>query len=408
MTPDELESSVLSGLRGSEDLQILTKRDVTANDFLTYRGVYEWIYEYIRVYGTLPNVTLLRNQFPDFQYMPVPDSLDYLASELKRVSVRREAKELLKNQIEKIDENTYEAIEAIASGLYALRPRDSLAMSLTDQSVVQRYNRYLTFKENIGVETIPTGWGFFDNRGAYWRRGEIVGFVARTFVGKSWSILQSSAVAWAAGYRVLFISPEIGIDEAERRFDTIVAHLLNFPIVLNDLRYGHQDSKENYFKVTEKLKERADFLTIDSINGRKVSPQRIHELALRFKPDVVAIDGVRYVDDDNRASAGWERILNVCTDLKTLSNILRFVTLTVQQVKPEVSPFRVPALEDVMYGDGFVQSMDRVVTLSFNEESSELRDMTVQKDRTSGEPLTSRINVEFKPGVGAMGEVRGF
>lgn len=405
MTPDEVESAVLSSIRSVEDLQTLLKRDITAKDFLTYKNIYEWYYEYLRSYGNVPDSRLVGNQFPDFSYHPMPESLDFLSTELKRISVRRDAKDLLREQLNQIDDNTYEAIENIASGLYALRPKSSLALSVTDQTAMERYNKYLAFKENVNVETIPTGWGFFDNRAAFWRRGEVIGFVARTFVGKSWSILQSSTVAWSKGYRVLFISPEIGISEAERRFDTIAANLLGTPINLNDLRYGHTESAENYLKVAEEQSKRAEFLTIDSINGRKVSPQRIHELALRFKPDMVAIDGIRYVDDDNRSNAGWERILNVCTDLKTLSNMLRFVTLTVQQVKPEVSPFRVPGLEDVMYGDGFVQSMDRVITLSFNEENSELRDMTVQKDRTSGEPLTDRITVEFKPGIGAIGRV---
>lgn len=396
--------TVLSSLQTSEDISTLRKAEVTEEDFGNIvRPVYEYFMNHVRTYQQVPPQLLLAQTFSEFRSTPIPGTIDALALELKKRSTSRRARMVLIEQIKGIETDPYGTIDGINLSLSSLKPRATLSLSVTDQTARERFDRYVTKGKTGTLGTIPTGWDFFDKRRAYWQPGELVGFVARPFVGKSWSIIHSCAVAWHNGFRVLFVSPELGIDEAEKRFDVCGARLSGSPIILSDLRYGNEASQDNYRRYVEGASQRRDFHTIDSVGGKKVTPQRLMEVANSFKPDIIGIDGIGFMGDDNKAQAGWERIYNVCVDMKRLGVVNKFATLTVQQVKPQVPGHRVPGLEDVMYGDGFVQTCDRVVTLSFNEESSQIRDMTVQKDRITGEPILERRHVAFNPDVGDFG-----
>jgi hypothetical protein len=404
LNDDELEATLLSSIESSDDLGIMMRAEITEEDFGNIiRPVYSYFINHVRQYQKMPPLTLLAQTFADFTPRQIIGSVDALSVELKKRSVSRRARMVLIEQIKNIESDPYGTIDGLNVALSALKPRSSLSLSVTDQTAGARYDRYVEKGKTGLLGTIPTGWDFFDKRSAYWQYGELVGFVARPFVGKSWSIIHSSAVAWASGFRVLFVSPELGIDEAEKRFDVCAARLSGSPIILSDLRYGHESSQDNYRRYVEAASQRKDFHTIDSVNGKKVTPQRLMEVANKFKPDIISIDGIGFMGDDNKSSAGWERIYNVCVDLKQLGVMNRFATLTVQQVKPQVPGHRVPGLEDVMYGDGFVQTCDRVITLSFNEDSSLVRDMTVQKDRITGEPILERRHVTFNPDIGDFG-----
>lgn len=405
MNVAEAEMALISSIEDSSDLGHIAKVDITKTDFDKCREVWDWYLSYIRQYGKLPPLGLITATFDYFQPHKIEGAVQNLSEEVKKNSVLRQAKALLLEEIAKIEGDTYGTIDAISSKLGALRPRNNLSISVTDKDSQKRVERYTTLKDTIGVTTIPTGFSFFDDRKAYYQPGEFTGFVARTFVGKSWALIYSCAVGWARGKRVLFITPELGIEETERRFDVVLANQLAKPVLLSDLRYGHLGSQDNYRSYAEEASKRSELVTVDSIGGRKASPQRILQLIDQFKPDIIGIDGIKYLDDDQRGGAGWEKIFNVSTDLKQMAVLRHVVILTVQQVKREVPPTRVPLMEDVAFGDGFVQALDRCITLSFNEEDPKFRDITVQKDRISGETITERQRMQFEPEIGQFGKV---
>lgn len=398
----EIESFVISNLREPENLSYLVKKGVTEQDFVELRNVYQWIIEFVKKYNKLPEQGAIVGTFKDFEVKPQME-LPFLVDEIKRRTALRAAKEILFEKVPKLDEETYDTIESIVHKLSTLTTGSNLSISMTDRDVMSRYEKYLDSGKEI-EDRIPTGLWFFDNRKAYYNRGEFIVYIARTFVGKTWFLLNSCAVAWSLGKRVLIVSPEMGIAEAELRMDVIGANLSNVPILLTDLRYGSDSSRDNYKAFAEIAKERQDIMTIDNISGRNVTPSALKQLAQQFKPDIIAIDGINFMKDDENSRDGWQRILNVSLGLKNLAATQNCVVLAVQQVKPQVPGHRVPTLEDVAYGDGLVQTADRIVTISYNEEHTHLRDCTVQKDRFTGEVITDRTQIYFNPNTGDIGK----
>jgi hypothetical protein len=348
---------------------------------------------------------LISQTFEDFSPNVIENQLEYLVKEVKSRATKRKMREIILDNSKKLDsEDPYVNLERTVSQLSLLRPRDAASSSLTDHTAMSRYEKYLVKKEDVSLDgRFKTGFDFFDTRRVYWSPGEFSAFVARPFVGKTTALIHTSAVNWSNGGRILLVSPELGIPETERRLDVFCANLLNKPISLNDLRYGHLDSKDNYEQYAKIASSRRDIEVIDSIQGRKVTPSRLNTLCEVFKPTIVAIDGIKFVEDDERARQGWEVIFNVGIGLKRLALGQSTVVLTVQQVKPEVPAHRVPGPEQVSYGDALFQSVDRLITMSLNEETDEARDYTVQKDRISGEPLLERQKSEFLPAIGRLG-----
>lgn len=402
MNDFEIENFVLSNLRTSEDLTYLVKKGVTQENFVELRQVFIWMMDFVKKYNKLPEQGAIIGTFKDFEVKPAME-LPFLVDEIKRRTALRGAKEILFEKVPKLDDDTYGTIESIVHRLSTLTTGSSLSVSMSDTDILTRYEQYLNMDKEIS-ERIPSGLWFFDNRKAYYNRGEFVVYIARTFVGKTWCLLNSGVVAWALGKRVLVVSPEMGIREAEHRMDVIGAQLNGTPILLSDLRYGNLSSSDNYKAFVEVAKHRQDIMTIDSIGGRSVTPARLKQLAQQFKPDVILIDGINFMKDDEGARDGWQRILNVCTDLKNLAANMNCVVQAVQQVKPQVPGHRVPTMEDVAFGDGVAQSADRIVTLSYHEEYNHLRDCTVQKDRFTGEVITDRTPIFFNPNTGDIGK----
>jgi hypothetical protein len=403
-----MEMALISTISSSVDIATLMRAGVQDDDFGNInRPVYQWFTNHLRQFNQIPPHSLLVQQFPDFVVNKIDGSIDYLVKEVKSRSVRRKMKEVMAENARKLDaEDPYAILDKMGAQLSALRPRDSISSSMTDKTAMSRYQQYLVKKEDTSlIGNLRTGFDFFDDRRAYWSPGEFSAFVARPFLGKTYAMVHTCAVNWVSGGRVLFVSPELGIVETERRFDVFNAHLLGSPITLSDVRFGNLDSRANYEKYAQIASQRSDLEIIDSIQGRKVSPSKLSTLAEIFKPTIIAIDGIKFVEDDEKASAGWQVIFNVSRDLKELAIRHNCVVLTVQQVKPQVPGHRVPTIEDVSYGDALVQSLDRCITISFNDESSEVRDLTSQKDRISGEAVTTRQPTVFRPEIGQIGRM---
>jgi replicative DNA helicase len=296
---------------GREAVFEAVRRGITA-DFLSVEGaaVYQFVLDYVRKYPDAPspvavsgstNVTL-----PD----PLPDPSEYFIEEIRKRRLHGELAIAL-NAVTTHYESRHpiEAYQEFESQIQRLRKtnlggtRTVPLISLADD-FLQHYDDL-----KAGKTGILTPWPSVNESTVGLWPEDLILYVARLAVGKSWILVVMADHAWKCGHRVLFITTEMSQLQIMQRWVGV-----HFKFPYNDLRKGRlgafpdQLMRDGLAKISTDDRLRiigGDFdFRVESIESA------IEECS----PDIVFIDGAYLLrtPGDGRV----ERAANVFDELK--------------------------------------------------------------------------------------------
>ena len=329
----DLDKAFVSSLleTGPNGLKVAFDKGVTA-DLLIDEGqrAFEFAVDYLKNYGSFPTPDILEGKLgitlDDTQQAP----LEFYADEIINRRLHSRLSEGMREGVKYLELNDPKAAyEQLAGVVYKLRT-DNLAGSrvvsvpFLGDDVLEYYR-----KIKAGERGVLTPWDSLNEATFGFWPEDLILFVSRTGVGKTWLSLIMAHYAWTQGKRVLFVTTEVAKLSMGIRW-VALANQLSYA----ELRHGRLTSQDEH-KMVQGVD---DFKKIDGfymVGGD--FDFRIESLELSIgevNPDLVIADGAYLLKSDGNSRT--EKAANVFDELKRVAKRCAVPLIITTQFNREV------------------------------------------------------------------------
>ena len=216
----------------TSNYDIVLNNNLSKEMFLQYENEFEFIDNFYKQYGKVPDKETFLSQFPDFNLIEVTESDKYLIDKINEEYLYFKTVPVVQEVAEKLKSNSDEAVEYLLQEIPKLTSLQRTEGIDIIQKAEQRYNEYQEKLNGKDEQYITTGFEELDTIFKGFNRGEeLVVLFARIGQGKSWVLNKMLAHSWQIGYNVGLISPEMSATKIGYRFDTLVNHFSNKNLV---------------------------------------------------------------------------------------------------------------------------------------------------------------------------------
>lgn len=255
--------------------------------------------------------------------------------------------------------------------------------------------QYLQAHARATLLGIPMGWPRLDQITAGAQPGDLIVWVARRNVGKTYLSVRQAMAAWDDGCRTMMISNEMPIDQVARRIVGMRAGLNPDLIrrgMLSTHAFGHMQGAVNQLRADG----RAPFWLLQG--SMRKDTGLVDSLVQEFSPDIVVIDGSYLMKPIEKGiNARWEKQAAIHEELKTIAMSRGIPVVCVVQESRGGKGNK--------SGDGIVAGSDVIEQLAsvmvrvqhgLGEHESDRRRLDVVKNR-DGQLGKFQIHFEFEP-----------
>lgn len=289
-----IEEQILSKMLDDNNVHSVLKYNVRKDDFERLGEVFDFIVDYRKKFGAVPNMETVIDEFDDFEYQAgVQEPFKGLATRLKQTSAKRKAYELLqmraKVQFKEMKGDKFvKWLKDEAAKIEKMTSTDFSKGVDFATNGQERRERYVESKEKRSEQYIDLPYGDLQAE-----IGDYLLIMAYTNRGKSWISSDIGLHAWKRQKKnILYYSPELSQKQQQSRFETLDGHFNN-----SLLRRGELENEDAYFEylqqfeLTEEEKPKLLIKTMEDLpNGLSLD---VIEADLDQNPDidVVVIDG---------------------------------------------------------------------------------------------------------------------
>lgn len=301
-----IEELILSKVIDKGNVYDLLKYNITAEDFPTQGDVFEYIYEYNKTHGGVPDYRTVVAEFPDFEYQAnINEPISGLATRLKQATAKRKTFEVLQQQAGpnfsamKIDEfvewglEEFKKLQKIASTDFSLGTNFAV-------NGKERLEEYYARQEKRTMQYAPYPYPTLNEKLGGMELGDYILLMAFTNRGKSWIGSHIGQHSWRHGYGILHYSPELSKSQQITRLETLDGHFNNVA-----LKRGELKNEQEYVKYLQQFdvsKNNAPYIikTMEDLPGGLSTD--VIEADLEQYPDtkVVIIDGFNLMTHKGR------------------------------------------------------------------------------------------------------------
>lgn len=423
LTSEEIEVALLSSIKDSTDLTWLMREGVVEDMFLVYGAVWDYFLLYSRKYeGQIPKARDVKAKFREegeetFEFVE-PGELAYYAEELRQQYVVRATQASILKRLGEggldIQEEPDETVRLLIEDLQNLQPKAVQNVSFLDRDALQRmgwYQERVEARKKGLVMGIPTGFPVFDDALQGWGPGEVTMIMGPKGVGKSWFALFFACVAYKAGYRVLFISPEMHWQQISLRFDVLLGRMVGVELSHTAIKTGRLKEEGEYQSWLERLTQSDRFVCV-SANYRTgaFTLEGILAAQDQYKPDLMIIDGIHLIGDNNERRQGWEIIKRAADGIKSAALYHNKSVIWVCQVDREaIRNNTEPATSaaSASYGaKAAAEAADRLITLGNYAGDAQRKVFRVPYNR-DGSLVDIKQHVLFDVDYGRIEQISG-
>lgn len=260
------------------------------------REAWDFIAEYRTEHGGVPPAGVVADRFGVSVKLPDPDSDDVMVAPTFVVDqlFERAHYKALTHGIAKADKLLEEGEQKDATD-EVIKLADYLRTSTMAQLQVHTLadiaEDVFSLYERIerGEIGVPFPWEVMTNMTLGMWPGTLTFYVARPGVGKTWTAVIIAMHAWAAGKKVLIVSPELGRVELGERMVAKYGQIPYKDMVSATLGAG--GGKVHLRKVVDELKKVGQRLFILD-NEEKLQPKFIEQAIQMTEPDLVIFDSI--------------------------------------------------------------------------------------------------------------------
>lgn len=279
---------LISNIIGAGTAQTL--REIDRNWFLDEElAAYDWLSSHYRRFGQLPSAATLEGD-TGIELPSAPESLDYYLTKVRDRKTYNDLREPFRDLRVALADNSVDNARTAIDNLKAVTRVMSSGQDLRNISEVGRavIRGSIAQWGREGMPGITTGWPCLDNQLDGYQPGDLVTWVARPGMGKTYYLLHQAIAAWNAGSCVLFVSMEMTLEQLGRRLYGMVSGVNPRAIRRGRVsRYGTNRLNQTL----EGFSENGHRFHMYAGNFRK-NVEDIETLVQELHPDIIYIDGV--------------------------------------------------------------------------------------------------------------------
>lgn len=366
--------ALLHALCKEGDTSLLFKFKLTEDLFQgDEKSVYKFVSNHLDKYISLPKLETLLAAYPNLapSLEPATYYMDQVSERHKYVRLNAS---LMKCSTLMKDQKVAEALEVVSSltsELAAFDIRQQMAEFGADA-----YNMVLgevARQKKLGSnDAIKFGWPYLDDMVHGLQPGDVVSYVGRPAVGKTWKLIYSSLYAWQQQAKnVMILSMEMNTLSIAQRLASLYSQI-SIASIKTGFLMSHTGEPEVLESKLKAIHDKPNKLHL--IDGNLTStPQQIFSLAHQLQPDVVFIDGAYLLRSANPRLDRWTRVAENIEEIKRLTSQLAIPTVCSYQFNREASKKKTSddvTLNDIGYSDAIGQISSVVLGL-FEEDSVE-------------------------------------
>lgn len=290
--------------------------------------VHDFVRSHFRSYGELPTPETIE-EITGQELPETPESVNYYLDAIRDRALYNNVRpvfgELRAALLEANPSSIRECVQQLRN---ATRQADDSENIVTAGHLARDYLQAYTETHNAhvaGMTGVPTGWDPIDKDTGGYQRGDLVTWVGRTGMGKTYLLLRQVLRAWYEGYQVLFFSLEMGTRQLIQRMVAMEAGL--DPQWMRRGMLGPQAHRMMLTAIE-------GFTALDGIriysHGFGGRTDDVDNLIQEIRPSIVFIDSAYLLrpEDFRRNASKWEQQSNVMDDLKRI-NIQRDIPIVI-------------------------------------------------------------------------------
>ena len=339
------ESKVINAVCRNKDLVSVMTADID-DLFITHRDIWNGVKNYYSKHGSVPDASVVQEQFRDFDIEDVPGETTYYVDMLRDEYINSGIESILREELPQHGKiPAAHLLESLTQKLSALNKTATRVsdIDITDYEAAMRdmESKRKRAEEMGGSPGIPSGFKvmdtFFPTGMAGGHYIVLIGWSGR---GKSWMANLLACKAWDAGFKPMIVSLEMTPEEQRERIYTIMGSGL-----FSNYDFGRGSVNIEQFESWGKnhLKNKHPFTIISSAGHSKISPGMIQTKIDKHRPDIVFVDYQQLLDDDEGNAQETQKNKNISRGLKRMAtrNEIPVVNLT-QATQNEVDDVNYP------------------------------------------------------------------
>ena len=290
--------------------------------------VYNFLRKHFRRYGELPTIETIEEE-TGVEIPETGESTEYYLDQLRNRALYNEVRpvfgELRQALLGADPENIRECISRLR--IAARQIDDAETISGADHLATDYHRAYTEIHDAhvSGLTGVPTGWLPIDQDTGGYQRADLVTWVGRPGMGKTYLLLKQVLAAWHAGFSILFFSLEMSGRQLIQRLIGLEAGI--------DPKW----MRRGMLGPIAHQKMLGAIQTFEEIPGIRVyshgfggRTENVDNLIQEIRPSIVFIDSAYLLkpEDFRRNASKWEHQSNVMDDLKRI-NVQRDIPLVI-------------------------------------------------------------------------------
>ena len=369
-----IELQIINKLLDSSDLDFLVNNHITINDFYKHKAELKFILDHFEKYGVIPDKTTFIQNFPDFEFIEVRESDQYLKDTLLEESTFQKVVPVITEASKMIESDSNVGVK------YLLNELEKLSLSKTESidlitKAENRYKSYLEKKAFKAKMVTYTGFAELDKViEGFSQDGELAVFFARLNNGKSWVVTKIAVAAWQQGRRVGFYSGEMTADKVGYRIDSLIKGFSN-----RALLKGYD--VEGYKEYVEEMKEAQNpiqIITPQELDGY-LTLSKLENFIKEYKLNFMVIDQLSLMEDEKANGNTQERIKysHITKGLKRLSEKYQCPIILAAQANRFGAKGQeekgVPEMEHIAESDAVGQDATLAISMRIKDNQLEMQ-----------------------------------
>lgn len=328
-----IETKFLTKLLLTADFETVDKLQIKSNYFSgRYKKAFKWIQDFKVKYGKTPSLKEFKRKFSNIELEEEEDleePLGYYGEEVRskvKHNTLVDALEIVREKLEELE--TDEAVNIIVKTVMKIQ-RDYIQRETAylNEDAQKWKDAYDEASKSGGMTGIPIGIAPFDRITGGCAETDLITFLGYTGVGKSWLLIIISCFLVGMGYKVLFITREMGTKQILKRVHACMTRLPYENIKSGSL---NTEGKKKYFKYLDKQATQDEsLLVIESATGGVTNISSLVDL---HQPEILMIDG-GYLMTDDSDDKEWKGLVETWWGFKQIALNRKIPTFTNMQLK---------------------------------------------------------------------------
>ena len=378
------EAELLSAVCKNKDISTILA-DNSDDLFVSHKDIWEGLKSYYYKFRAVPEATILKDKFKDFEPVETKGETGYYLDKLKNEFVGNKLKTILMQAGSSLKEDAPSRVLGTMQSQLATLSRytnNVKDLDITDLDSAERHYESVRTRSLAmgGSPGILTGFDAIDK--AYptgMAPGHLIVAIGWPGRGKTWFTSYLACKAWEQGFKPMIVSLEMAPENMRDRIYTMLGSGL---FRASDLSKG--DINIDDFKTWGKKKTEGknSFILVSNEGAGEVTPATIQGKIDQHKPDLVILDYHQLFNDNKRSNSEVERNRNISRDFKLLAvtngiPIIDITAATADDISDQKEP---PMMSQVAWSKAIEYDADMAIAVH-KHANTDLIEIVSRKNR---------------------------